>query len=66
MPTEKPAVSFRLSLVAKDDLRWAAEKYGLSQAAVIELLLRMLRQGHLTIKPGQPKDKAKDEPPPRT
>jgi DNA-binding GntR family transcriptional regulator len=65
MPTDKLTVSFRVSRETKTALEGAAERYGLSQTAVFEQLVHMLDNGYLTIIPGRPKRKAKDEPTPR-
>jgi hypothetical protein len=49
MPTDKPAISFRMTEDAREILARQAHKYGLSQVAVLELLLRLLDHGILTI-----------------
>ena len=53
MPTEKPPVSFRLTEETKKALARAAEKYCISQAAVVEALVQMLDKGYLTIRPNR-------------
>jgi hypothetical protein len=42
MPSEKPAVSFRLSESVRDLIRDLARHHGLSQAAVVEIAVREL------------------------
>lgn len=49
MPTDKPAVSFRLSEDGKAMLAECAERQGVSQVAILEVLIRMLHAGHLTV-----------------
>jgi hypothetical protein len=66
MPTDKQSVNFRFTTETRAALGRAAERYGLSQTAVVEQLIHMLDNGYLTIIPGRPKRKAKDEPTPRT
>lgn len=52
MPSRRQAVSFRFSDETREALSRQALRYGVSQVAVLELLVRMLDQGHLTIAAG--------------
>lgn len=53
MPSRRQAVSFRFSDETREALSRQALRYGVSQVAVLELLVRILDQGHLTIAAGQ-------------
>jgi hypothetical protein len=42
MPSDRPPMSFRLSDLARELIRTLSDRYGLSQAGVIELAMREL------------------------
>jgi hypothetical protein len=61
MPTDKTSVGYRFSEQTKATLEEASRVYGLSQTAILEVLVALLGRGHLTIE----EDQARPRPRPR-
>jgi hypothetical protein len=66
MPTDKPPVTFRLSEEVKAILAHKAREYGLSQTAIVEMLIRLLGRSAIVLEEGEahPSPRRRKGPPP--